>query len=94
MITVYLLESTYVDQVAKDSVVNLIRGSNALVFWGGIIFCGLIVPIIASVISFFATDASIGILILAVFCEVIGGFSLRYAILREGIYKPLIHTNL
>jgi polysulfide reductase chain C len=93
MIAVYLIDATYVDPVSRGSVLNLVRGSNAMAFWGGIVFCGLAVPVIASIISYFAGEASSGLLIFAVVCEVVGGFSLRYAVLKEGVYAPLIRTN-
>lgn len=91
-ITVYLWNSTYIDPVAKASTTDLIKGSNTLAFWGGVVLCGIVVPITMSVISYFATNVSAALLIPAVICEIIGGFSLRYTVLREGVYGPLIST--
>jgi len=90
IVTVYLLNSTYVDAVSKDSVMQLITGANAPIFWGGVVLFGIVVPIAISVTSYFAAEASAPLLITAVICEIIGGFSLRYSILKGGIYKPLI----
>ena len=93
MITVYLWEATYTDSVAKTSALDLIRGSNSMVFWAGIVLCGMAIPLGISITSFFMADISTGLLIIAVVCEIIGGFSLRYAVLREGNYIPLINTR-
>lgn len=93
IIIVYLWNATYIDPVAKGSVVDLIRGANAPVFWVGVVLFGVLIPVAISVTSYFAAEASTALLITAVVCEIIGGFSLRYAILREGSYGPLIPTR-
>lgn len=93
IIAVYLLNSTYIDPVAKGSVIDLIRGANVLAFWGGVVLCGIVIPIAISVTNYFAAEAPTAPLIAAVICEIIGGFSLRYSIMREGIYSPLIPTH-
>jgi len=93
MIVVYLWEATYTDPVAKTSAMDLIRGSNSLVFWAGIVLCGMVIPLGISAFSLFIRETSTGLLILAVIGEIIGGFSLRYAVLKEGQYSPLISNR-
>ena len=90
MIAVYLLESTYVDAVAKGSVMDLIRGRYTLLFWLGVVLCGVLVPIAIAITSYFASGVSSGLLIVAIVGEIIGGFSLRYSILTEGSYLPIL----
>lgn len=94
ILAVYLWNSTYIDSVSKDSVMHLIKGANAPVFWGGVVLCGIVIPIAISVTSYFAAEASAPLLITAFVCEIIGGFSLRYCVLKGGIYRPLIPTHL
>jgi polysulfide reductase chain C len=90
MIIVYLWEATYTDASAKTSTLDLIRGSNALVFWVGIVLCGMVIPLVISVGSYFMAETSVALFLLAIICEIIGGFSLRYAVLKEGNYIPLV----
>jgi formate-dependent nitrite reductase membrane component NrfD len=90
MIAVYLLAATYIDPVAKDAVADLVHGGHTLVFWGGVVFCGIVVPIAVSITSYFASEVASALLITTIVFEIIGGFSLRYAILSEGYYTPIL----
>jgi formate-dependent nitrite reductase membrane component NrfD len=70
---------------------ELIRGHVAWVFWGGIVLLGILVPLVISVATYFAkTEASTGLLIFAICCHTIGAFSLKYGVLKVGIYRPLL----
>ncbi len=93
MVAVYLWNSTYIDPVAKSSVTSLLKGTSAPVFWGGVVLLGMVIPIAVSVTTYFVAEISAPLLITAVVCEVIGGFSLRYCILKVGIYAPLIPVS-
>lgn len=92
IIAVYLWNSTYVDPVAKGSVMRLIRGESTLVFWGGVVLLGIVIPIAISTTTYFGAEASAPLLITTVACEIIGGFSLRYSVLKAGLYGRLVPT--
>ena len=94
IIAVYLLNSTYIDPVAKDSVRDLIKSDSAAVFWGGVVLGGIVIPIAISVSTYFMALASAPLLITATVFEIIGSFSLRYCVLKEGIYSPLVPVHL
>lgn len=93
ILTVYLWNSTYIDSVAKRSVIRLIRGSSAPVFWVGVVLLGIAIPIAISVSSYFASVASAPLLFTAIGCEIVGSFSIRYCILKAGIFSPIIPTS-
>lgn len=93
MVTVHLWNSTYVDPVAKSSVRSLIWGNNTPVFWVGVVLLGIVIPFAISVSTYFMAEATVPLLITAAACEIIGGFSLRYSILKAGIYGVLIPTS-
>jgi len=90
LITVYLWSATYTGSTGKHSVIELIRGSIAPIFWVGIVLCGIIIPIVISVSSYFAHEAATPLLITAIACDMIGAFTLKYSLLKGGIYGPLI----
>ena len=90
IVGVYLWNTTYSSVTAKDSVVRLIRGSLAPLFWIGVFLFGILIPIAISVSTYFAGEAATGLLITAVASEIIGGLALRFAILKAGVYSPLL----
>lgn len=90
IIAIYLWNATYGDSVAKESVMRLIRGSIAPLFWVGVVLLGIIIPMAISVSIYFAGKVSAALLLTAVISEIIGGLTLRYVILKAGIYAPLV----
>jgi hypothetical protein len=50
---------------------------------------GVIIPLGISIGTYFTNNASTALILTAVVTEIIGGFSLRYVILKGGIYLPL-----
>ena len=90
IVAVYLWNTTYSGVAARDSVLRLIMGSIAAIFWVGVVLFGIIIPIAISVSTYFAEAASSALLITAVVSEIIGGVALRYAILKAGMYSPLV----
>jgi len=93
-IGVYLWSATYMGAAGKQSVVELVRGRIAPILWLGVVFCGIIVPVVISVSSYFTGEAPSGLYLLGIACETIGAFSLKYCILKAGIYSPLISVNI
>lgn len=89
ILAVYLWNSTYSSVTAKDSVLRLVKGSIATIFWIGVALLGIIIPIAVSVFTLFAKESP-ALLITAVICEILGGLALRYVILKAGMYSPLV----
>ena len=78
----------------KEAVIRLVRGSIAPVLWVGVVVCGIIIPVVISVSTYFIGEMSSGLLLLGIAGETIGAFSLKYSILKAGIYSPLIPANV
>jgi formate-dependent nitrite reductase membrane component NrfD len=90
MIGVYLLSAAKRDATGRKSVLQHLRGELAMVFWIGIAGLGIVIPLAIAFSSYFAGGTSSIILITGVACEVAGGLSLGYCILKAGAYKPLV----
>jgi formate-dependent nitrite reductase membrane component NrfD len=90
IVAVYLWNATYSSPSARDAVVRLIGGALAPLFWIGVFLFGIIVPVVISVTTYFTGEATSGLLVTAVVCEIIGGLALRFAILKAGVYAPLL----
>ncbi len=91
LIVTYLMSAGYSSSVAKISIRELIRGPASFMFWGGTIVLGLAVPAVVSIVSLFSGgEVSTVLLITAVTSHTIGAFALKYCLLKEGIYRPLL----
>jgi formate-dependent nitrite reductase membrane component NrfD len=91
LILAYLVNANYQSTTAELSVKELIVGHLAWVFWLGIVILGIIVPFAISVGSYFTrAEATAGLLVFAIVCHTIGAFSLKYGVLKVGIYRPLL----
>ncbi len=93
LIAMYLWSATYMGPAGKQAVMELVRGGLAPVLWVGVVLCGIVLPVSISVSSYFAGVASSMLLITAVVSEMIGAFTLKYSILKAGIYAPLIPVS-
>jgi formate-dependent nitrite reductase membrane component NrfD len=78
---------------AKDAVKRLIGGSLAPLFWIGVFLFGIIIPVVISLATLAMDEPASGLLITAVVSEVIGGLALRFAILKAGVYQPLLPSD-
>jgi formate-dependent nitrite reductase membrane component NrfD len=89
LLGVYLWSATYIGAAARDSVIRVLRGNIAPIFWLGTVFVGIIIP--AAMIAPFSlsNETSKALFAFASVCTIIGGLSLRYVILKGGIYIPL-----
>jgi formate-dependent nitrite reductase membrane component NrfD len=90
LVAVYLWNATYSSTAAKDAIVRLIGGALAPLFWVGVFLFGIAIPIVISVTTYFTGEAAAGLMIFAVVSEIIGGLALRFAILKAGVYTPLL----
>jgi formate-dependent nitrite reductase membrane component NrfD len=90
IVGVYLWNATYSSTAAKDAVIRLIGGALAPLFWIGVFLFGIFIPVAISVTTYWVHDASTGLMIFAVVSEIIGGLALRFAILKAGVYAPLL----
>lgn len=87
---IYLWVTTYESSAARDSVMRVLRGSIAPVFWIGVVLLGIVVPIAVLAPFSIAQEVSTAAFIAAAVCAILGGVALRYAILKAGVYAPLL----
>jgi formate-dependent nitrite reductase membrane component NrfD len=93
LLAVYLGSATSTPG-GKQSVAELIRGHISIPFYVGLVVLGIVIPLIVSVYFFSTGVVAPSVLIAGVICEVIGSLSLRYCMLKGGIYTPIIPNRL
>lgn len=90
LIGIYLWRAAKREATGKKSVLEQIRGNLAPFFWIGIVILGIIVPLGVAIITNVAGGVSASLILTGVVCEIIGGLTLRYCVLKAGAYKPLV----
>jgi formate-dependent nitrite reductase membrane component NrfD len=93
IIGVYLWNTTYSSTAAREAVKRLIGGTLAPLFWVGVFLFGIVIPVIISLTTLGVEEPASGLLITAVISEIIGGLALRFAILKAGVYTPLLPVD-
>lgn len=89
LMIVYLWTVYYAGPAAKRSVTDLFKGRVAGVFIPGVLLVGLAVPIAVLLIGLSSTLSST-VIAFAAFCELVGGFSMRYSLIKAGVFAPLV----
>jgi formate-dependent nitrite reductase membrane component NrfD len=90
LIVTYLISAGYTSPTAKLSIQELIKGPSRIMFWVGLVFLGLAVPAVISLIGLISNTEAEGLLIIAIASHTLGAFALKYCLLRVGIYRPLL----
>jgi formate-dependent nitrite reductase membrane component NrfD len=90
LIGIYLWMAARREATGKKSVLEHIRGQLAPFFWVGIVVLGIIVPLGIALVTYFVGNASTPLLLSGVACEIVGGLTLRYCVLKAGAYQPLV----
>ena len=89
LMLVYLLGNFHSSLTAKESVLYLVKGQLALLFYTGVVFLGIIVPLATFISVYFEILPSSAVAVSGIF-ELAGAFILRYSILKAGIYVPVM----
>lgn len=89
IIALHLWISTYNSTAAHNSVMSVIRGNLAGLFWGVTISVGIIVPLLVMLLVDSGAQA---LLIVNVVFILAGNLALRYIILKAGRYSSLLPT--
>lgn len=86
---IYLWVTYYTTTAGKRSVVELIKGKASIYFVVGVAVLGIVIPLCIAGYALI-NEVPRGVLLVGAICELVGGFSMRYSILKAGIYAPLI----
>lgn len=95
LLIVYLISVRYTNPTGKVSVRRIVAGSYWPIMWFVVVLVGLVIPITVVGISFINGIESMPLFVLyfSILCELIGDITMRYLILKDGLYSPLISSS-
>jgi formate-dependent nitrite reductase membrane component NrfD len=95
LVPVYLISIRYASLNGQASVRSITAGQWAPLFWLAVVVMGMLIPAAAVIVSFGLglEQTPSALLYFAILCGLAGDLSLRYLILRCGMYSPLIPAN-
>jgi formate-dependent nitrite reductase membrane component NrfD len=88
LIMVYLVGNFHSSITAKESVFYLVKGQLAPLFYAGVFFLGIILPLVIFISVYFEIVPSSALAVSGI-SELVGAFILRYSIMKAGIYVPV-----
>ena len=88
LLFVYLVGTFYSSVTAKESLMYLVKGQLAPLFYTGVVFLGIILPLVIFISAYFAIVPSSALAVAGI-SELVGAFILRYSILKAGISAPV-----
>jgi len=95
LLVVYLISVRYTNLIGKISVQRIVSGEYWALMWFVVVLLGLIFPVVVVIISLNTGIENMPsvVLYLAIFCELIGDLTMRYLILKQGVYAPLVPSS-
>lgn len=94
IVFVYLFTVRYQTSTGKVSVNAIVTGKLAPLFWIGVVLLGTALPVGVALGSWLAgVSVPVAFLSLLIIFELLGDLSLRYCVLKAGLYAPLIPGN-
>jgi len=90
MMIAFVWNAIYSGRAAKYSATLLLRGSLAVPFWLGVVLCGIIIPLVVSIVSYFTGESAAAVMIIAIILHTVGAVFLKYVLLKAGIHNPII----
>jgi formate-dependent nitrite reductase membrane component NrfD len=91
IVFVYLFSIRYQGSTGKASVQAIVTGKMAPLFWVGVFLLGTLIPAGVALVTWLG-DWSIptAFLVILIIFELLGDLSLRYSLLKAGLYAPLL----
>ncbi|MDP6501873.1 MAG: dimethyl sulfoxide reductase anchor subunit [Dehalococcoidales bacterium] len=91
LLAVYFISVRYTNITGKLSIQRLVSGEYWPLMWFVVVLLGLVFPATVVIISLnTGIENMTSILYATIFCELLGDITMRYLILKDGLYSPLI----
>jgi polysulfide reductase chain C len=88
LLMVYLVGNFYSSVTAKESLMYLVKGQLAPLFYTGVVLLGIMLPLVIFISVHFDIVPSSALAVAGI-SELVGAFILRYLILKAGISAPV-----
>jgi len=88
LLFVYLVGTFYSSNTARESLMYLLMGELAPLFYGGVVLLGILLPLVIFIAAHSGIVPSSALAVAGI-SELVGAFILRYSILKAGISAPV-----
>ena len=95
LLLAYLISVRYTNPTGKISVQEILAGRFKGLTWFVVVLLGLVIPVTVVLISLNTGLENMPVVVLyfTILCELLGDLTLRYLILKDGLYSPLIASS-
>jgi len=95
LLVAYLVSVRYINPTGRLSVHEIVFGRFKALMWLGVILLGIVLPVTVVLISLNTglENMPVGLLYFSIFCEMLGDLTMRYLILKGGLYSPLVPSS-
>ncbi len=95
LLIAYLISVRYTNPIGKISVRGIVSGRYWPLMWFVVVFLGLVFPtaVVVTSLNTGIENMPAVVLYISIFCELVGDLTMRYLILKEGVYAPLIPSS-
>ena len=95
LLIVYLISVRYTNPTGKLSVQEIVAGRSKGLMWLVVVLLGLAIPMTVVIVSLNTglENMPAGVLYISILCELVGDLAMRYLILKDGLYSPLVASS-
>jgi len=95
LLIVYFISVRYTNPTGKISVQRIVSGDFWPLMWLMVVLVGLVIPVTVIVVSLANGLENISpvFLYISILCELVGDITMRYLILKDGLYSPLVASS-
>lgn len=94
IMSMYLFGNMHASSTIKISTKEILKGPVALHFYIGVLFVGMIVPLVITLMVWGKDPGTFyGLLLVRMLCVLTGDLLMRYSLLRSGMYRPIVRHN-
>ena len=95
LLVAYLVSVRYINPTGRLSVHEIVFGRFKGLLWLGVILLGIVLPVMVVLISLDTglENMPAGALYFSILCEMLGDLTMRYLILKGGLYSPLVPSS-
>jgi len=90
IVSIYFTTTGYANNAGKESLQIILKGHLGPLFYIGVLVLGIVFPLGIFAFTYLTGSVSVVLLTMGVICQLVGSLSIRFCLLKAGLYMPLI----